>query len=443
MNVIPVAANGDREAARVSPPEEPGVANGEREAWSGLRAFRVPLVVGLAIALLSVYVAGGWRDSDVSIYHTYALGFWGGLAHPLLPLEYPPLSILPFSLTLSAPATWSSDAFVFWMTVAFALGYVAIRRWAGPRQAGTYVVYVLAAGPATLLFRYDLLPAMLVVAAVWLLERKRFTTVYSLLAVGTLLKLFPLILLPVAIIAHWRSRGERASDTRRGIVVGTGTCIAIIVAGFAAAVFIDPAHGLGALTYNFKRPFEVESVPSTLLWLGSLVGFPAHADASYGSFNLVGGLSGVIAVLADFALVTGLLWTYWRYLRGQLTTSQAALAAILVVLCTSKVLSAQYMLWAAPMLAITVGFQMRWLAVSLLTAVIFPTLFEIGTARVGPSITFSTILLAGVALRNVVLLVVTCRYLLAPGGQRLGENQDSAERAPATQYLRRPQAAEL
>jgi hypothetical protein len=233
------------------------------------------------------------------------------------------------------------------------------------------------------------------------------------------------------------------SGARRGIVVGTGACIAIIVAGFAAAVFIDPADALGALTYHFKRPFEVESVPSTLLWLGSLVGFPAHADASFGSFNLVGGLSAVIAVVSDVALVAGLLWSYWRYLRGQLTTSQAALAAILVVLCTSKALNAQYILWAAPMLAITVGFQMRWLAVSLLTAVIFPTLFEIGTARVGPSVTFSTILLAGVTVRNIVLLVVTWRYLLAPGGERLGDNQGSAELSPATPWLRRPQAAEL
>jgi hypothetical protein len=443
MESPPVAANGDREAPWVTAPEEPGSANRGREAWSGLRAFRIPLVVGLAIALLSVYVAGGWRDSDVSVYHAYALGFWGALAHPLLPSEYPPLSILPFALTLTGPTRWSGDAFAFWMALAFGLGYLAIRRCAGPRQAGTYVIYVLAAGPATLLFRYDLFPAMLLVAAVWLLERKRFAAVYPLIAVGALLKLFPLMLLPVAIIAHWRSRRGRVSGTWRGIVVGTAACIVIIVAGFGAAVFIDPAHGLGALTYNFKRPFEVESVPSTLLWLGSLVGIPAHADASFGSFNLVGSLSGLISVVADVALVTGLLWTYWRYLRGQLTTSQTALAAILVALCTSKVLNAQYMLWAAPMLAITLGFQMRWLAVSLLTAVIFPTLFEIGTARVGPSVAFSTILLAGVAVRNVVLLVVTWRYLLAPGGKLLGYNQVSAELSPATPWLGRPQAAEL
>jgi hypothetical protein len=382
--------------------------------WSHPRLLGVLLVAGLVIAALSLYVAGDWRNGDVSLYHAYALGFWGGLPHPLLPVEYPPLSVFPFGLSLVGPATWYPDVFAFWMGTIFVLGYLAFRRYATPRRAGAYVVYALAAGAATLLFRYDLVPALVAVTALWLLQRNRFAAVYPLLAVGTLLKLFPLVLLPVAAVAHWRAGGDETGRRRWDIAVGVGACLAIVAAGFVAAAIV-PTRGGGALIYNFGRPPEVESVPATLIWLGSLIGIPATVTTSYGSFGLTGSLSPFIGALADVGLVAGLLWVYWRQLRGRLTTGQAAVAAVLVLLCTSKVLSAQYLLWVVPLLATTVGFQMRWLFVCLLTALIFPTLFEVGAVQHGASVTYSAVLLIGIAGRNALLLFLTARFLLAPG----------------------------
>jgi hypothetical protein len=373
------------------------------------------LIVGLAAAAFSVYVPGDWRNGDVSLYHIYALGFWDALGHPLLPSEYPPLSVLPFGLTLAGPAGWYPDVFAFWMGVLFVLGYLAFRRYAGSRQANAYAVYALAAGPATLLFRYDLLPALLGVAALWLVQRHRFAAAYPVLAAGILLKLFPLVLLPVAAIAHWRARVDVKSARTWPIAVGVSGSLAIVVAGFAAAVVANPAHGLEALTYNFQRPPEVESVPATLIWLGSLIGVPATATASYGSFNFTGSLSPFAGALGDAMLVAGLLWVYWQQLRGRFTAGQAAVAAVLVVLCTSKVLSAQYLLWVAPLLATTLGFRVRWLFLCLLTALIFPTLFGVGIMQHNASITYSSVLLVGIAVRNALLLVVTARFLRAPG----------------------------
>ena len=182
------------------------------------RWLSVLVVAGLAAAVLSVYAAGDWRGADVDLFHTYALGFWGNLSHPLLPTEYPPLSMLPFSLTLLGPAAWYPDVFAFWMGVIAVLGYLAFRRLASPPQANAYALYVVAAGVATLLFRFDLVPALITVGAVWLMQRGRFSAVYPLLAVATLMKLFPLLLLPVAVIAHWHShrRRPRSSMEPRG-----------------------------------------------------------------------------------------------------------------------------------------------------------------------------------------------------------------------------------
>src|ERR1700693_2149676 len=120
--------------------------------WPHPRLLWGLLVVYVVANALSVYIPGDWRNGDVSLYHVYALGFWGALKHPLLPSEYPPLSVLPFGLTLAGPVSWFPDVFAFWMGVLFVLGYVAFRRYAGSRQANAYAAYALAAGSATLLF---------------------------------------------------------------------------------------------------------------------------------------------------------------------------------------------------------------------------------------------------------------------------------------------------
>jgi hypothetical protein len=138
---------------------------------------RALVVAGLAAAVLSVYAAGDWRKGDVALFHIYALGFWGNLSHPLLPTEYPPLSVLPFSLTLLGPAASYPDVFAFWMGVIAVLGYVAFRRLSSQRQATAYALYVVAAGVATLLFRFDLAPALITGGAVWLMQRGRFSVV--------------------------------------------------------------------------------------------------------------------------------------------------------------------------------------------------------------------------------------------------------------------------
>ena len=124
-------------------------------------------------------------------------------------------------------------------------------------------------------------------------------------------------------------------------------------------------------------------------------------------------MSPVINALAAAALLCGLAAVYWGQLRGRLSVGQAAVAAVLVLLCTSKVLSAQYMLWVAPLLALTVGFQLRWFIVCLLTALVFPALWP--AVGQGAVVTYSAVLLAGIAVRNAALVLLTMRFLTAPG----------------------------
>jgi hypothetical protein len=393
------------------------------------RWLRALVVAALAAAVLTVYAAGDWRKGDVALFHIYAIGFWGNLSHPLLPTEYPPLSVLPFSLTLLGPAASYPDVFAFWMGVIAVLGYVAFRRLSSQRQATAYALYVVAAGVATLLFRFDLAPALITVGAVWLMQRGRFSMVYALLAVATLMKLFPLALLPVAAIAHWHSRRGDPGSRWTHVAQGVGSYTAIVAAGFAAASLVDPVHGLSWLAYDLRRPVEVESVPATVLWVGSIFGAAASPEIGFGSFNLVSDLSPAINALADAALLYGLIGVYWGQLRGRFSVGQAAVAALLVLLCTSKVLSAQYLIWVAPLLALTVGFQLRWFIVCLLTALVFPVLWPVVVGQ-GAVVTYSTMFLVGVAVRNAALVFLTVRFLSVPGID-LGRESRGQRTAPA------------
>jgi hypothetical protein len=380
-----------------------------------LRVARVLFALYLVGALISVWLPGDWRQADVLLYRTDALAFWGHLAHPSLPHEYPPLAVIPFALTLIGSPSVGQDAFALGMAALFVIGFVAIRRWKGASHAWTYGAYTLAAGPATLLFRYDILPALMVLGCLWLLERRRFGPTYPLMALGTLVKLFPLVLLPVTLIAHGRAtRDTGTGGVIRRLAGGAAWCAVIVAAGFALGHLIDPSHGLGAITYNVNRPVQVESVPATLMWLGSLVGVPAHPVYASVSYDLVGRLSGVASAAGDLGLVMGMLWVWWRQLTGRMDTGHAVVGALLVLLCTTGVLSTQFLLWVAPVLAVVDGFRYRWLAVFLLTALIFPVLYQVAI-EYSPILRYSGWFLAGIAARNLLLVGCTVGFLVSSG----------------------------
>lgn len=376
--------------------------------WSGIF-----LLCALGVTISSLYFRGAWRNPDVELYHLYAVAFWSHPTHGILPTEYPPLSVLVFALTLLGPSAWFPETFALYMVVIAVLGYTAFRRFTSPGQASAYAVYSLAAGLGTVFFRFDLVPALIAAAAVWCLTQRRFGQAYAWIALGTLVKLFPLALLPIAVIAQLKAREEGHRPWRQPLL-SVSACLASIALVVGVAALVDPRHALSWLTFGAQRPDEVESVPATLLWLTSFAGLPVHSDASFGSLNLVGSGSTVVNAAADAGLAVGMIAVYWSQWRGRLTSAQAAVAAVLVLLCTSRVLSAQYFVWLAPLLALCVGFELRWLFLFLLTGLVFPALWgvEITQAQV-PS--YGALILAVIAARNALLVALTVVFLRSPG----------------------------
>ncbi|HEV2460790.1 MAG TPA: glycosyltransferase family 87 protein [Ktedonobacterales bacterium] len=398
----------------------------------------------LELALLAAVLLGTWAlsekrwllpNGDIDEYRAYALAFWTG--HPplhALPAEYPPLAIVPFSLTLLPPLGQLDQfhlVFAAWMTAVVLAGYLGFLRLAGRRRAFIYFGYLLLGAAATIVARFDIVPALVTLAALWAAERGKFGYAYALVAAGILLKLYPAFLLPVVAIAHWQVAHAQDEDVGQRDVAdgsrltrwlrlpaagrvgrGIALCAGLTFAGFAGAFVLNSAGTLSAFQYAGLRPLQVESTPASLMWLGSLAGISAVPNYSFTSLNLVGPLDEPLRLLSAVALVGGCLLAYRQQAHGRLTVGQAFVACLCVVLVTNKIFSPQYLIWVLPVVAYVEGFDWLWLAICFLTTLDYPFLYQMRHPI--QTVTYSWQFLPEVALRNGLLLWATAHAIVRP-----------------------------
>ncbi len=120
----------------------------------------------------------------------------------MLPLEYPPLTLLPFSLALIAPIAYYQLAFALLMSFTSVLIYWLLLRY-GPRGgAFIFALYLFIGALGTAQQRFDLIPAAFTLLCIIAAERKHWTWAYIALAFAVLLKIYPILLLPTLFIAE-------------------------------------------------------------------------------------------------------------------------------------------------------------------------------------------------------------------------------------------------
>ncbi|HEY4026060.1 MAG TPA: glycosyltransferase 87 family protein [Candidatus Dormibacteraeota bacterium] len=384
-------------------------------SWDRRERLALAGLVAVLLGSLVFYMHTAFGHGDITLYHRYAQAFWLGSPRlHSLPAEYPLLSLVPFTLTLLPPLRDFVSVFALWMLVLFVAGYAAIRGRESGRAAEVCGVYLALGCFATVLGRFDLVPAAATVLAYWAARERRFTLAYGLLAVGTLLKLYPLFIVPIVVLEQYRTLKLHPLRTAppRAVLLGLGLFFGSVAGGFAISAALNPGGWLGSFTYNAQRPLQVESVPASLLWLSGLVGLDVAPDHSFHSYNMVGTIARELSLLAELGLVGGSLWVYWRQLAGRLSFGRAITLCLLIVVCTNRVFSPQYLMWVVPMVAIMErDYDGVWLAICALTTLIFPYAYDFaGLHGSGTPSSYPWFFPALIALRNALLVVATARF---------------------------------
>jgi hypothetical protein len=410
----------------------------------------------IIVVTVAMFCGASWQiflpTTDPSRYQCYALLFWlgsyatgllpvsqctflslSGAVPPfhLLPLEYPPLTLLPFSLALLAPLRYYQLAFALLMSLMPVLIYSLLLRY-GPRGAAlAFAGYIFIGAIATAQNRFDLLPAAFTLLCIIAAERKQWTWAYIALAFGVLLKLYPLLLFPILFIAEQQaekrltipaeSRGLKVVFRSLWSMLGSARrwknsliFLGVLVAVTSSFALLNFQGALvDQLRYFAQRPMQVEATGSALLWLATAWGYPLHIVSSYGSLNMVSNLAGVVILGCEVLFLAGYVYTLWMHWRGKLDVTQGSIAVLLLFVATGKVFSPQYLIWLVPLLAYAGAFdrlwRLCWGVISLLTTCIF--IYSYARVTNPLLIPYLPGFVQAVSLRNALFVLVTLTYL--------------------------------
>lgn len=300
-----------------------------------------------------------------------------------LPREYPFLNLIPFSLALFVPAYWYQVAFAFWMAVVAVIIYAVLARFRSRRAAIACALYLVTGCWGTALGRFDLIPAALTLFAVVCAARKQWNWAFMWLALGTLFKFYPAILLPPFLLAQQmeiHKTGAKWTAWRRWQPLGLFAALCVVVMGISLLLSIGGT--IDQISYFGDRPVQVESLSASLIWIASrLTHHTLVYGKTFGSLNIlnVPSLASKIGLGGTLLLGVGLLYIYWLQWRGKIQLAAASLLTLLIVMITGKVFSPQYLIWVAPLVAYVGEADLKWVlswgVIGLLTTWIYPNIY--------------------------------------------------------------------
>ena len=355
----------------------------------GRRDWLVVLFVGAAFLASCAAARGGFFSAvdpgDVGRYHDFAqLMQQRQLPYRDFYMEYPPGAIPTFlaPLALTGLAHYN---LAFKFTVAFAgLGLilacaVALRLLDAERSRMFATYGLLVAAPAALgaveLNRYDLWPTLLCVLALVALLARRPRLGFGLLALGCVVKIFPLVVLPVATLHVYRSLGRKALE---GALKTFAAVFLITVVPFAA---LAPG-GLWYSVYTQSiRHLQLESLGSSILLAADAVGIYSGkiVPGKPGSLDLSGTLPnavGVLTLLAFLAALAAVVVIYWRAVESNEALVVGFAASVTAFVAFSKVISPQFLVWLVPLVPL-VARRVGLVASALLLAILITTQIEV------------------------------------------------------------------
>lgn len=311
------------------------------------------LVLAVSTALVPAFGLGP-ESGDLDVFSGYAAKIvHGAVPYRDLHLEYPPgalAAIVPPALGSPHEHTYAVRFEWGMLALLAAMVLLLVRR---PRAAFVVAASPLLLGPVVLR-RFDALPALLTLVALLLALRRCHGWAAAALGLGTAVKLYPVLLLPLVVVAAGRRSGARAVAA---FVVACG-------AVFVPFLVLAPHGVVSSIHDQVGRHLQIETPLASLALLAHSFGALNVGVVSEAHTYGLGGTSGLLlAVLTTIAFLAslGLIWfNAPRLVRSHNGLVLAWAATLCTAVVFGRVLSPQYLVWLLPVVPL-VSWRATWL----------------------------------------------------------------------------------
>jgi hypothetical protein len=306
-------------------------------------------------------------NGDVALYDSYAgLIALGDIPYRDFAIEYPPGAAGLFWATWWIPGDYLT-AFSALMLVSLCiciLGAICSARHLGysPRRQAL-IGCVIACTPLLLgslvQARFDLVVAAILSWMFYAALTGRWKSMWGLVAIGILIKLIPIALIPLLVVWQARRRDLRSA------LIGAGSALSIAVLAALPFLVMSPSGVWYMINYNARRPPQLETAIATVMLVAhSVANTPIEILGSFGSVNVAGTGPELAAKILFGVLVLVTLGCALQAARLLRTATAAHAADILVCagaasvigfMLTGKSLSPQYMVWLLPLTFLIAG----------------------------------------------------------------------------------------
>jgi hypothetical protein len=303
--------------------------------------------------------------TDTGVYQKYGDAIAkGSVPYRDFELEYPPAALPVFALP-SIGHGGDRPAYDRWFDREMAFCWCLVTVGVALLSRGPVPIALVAATPVLLgpviLSRFDAWPAALALLALAAFVRRRLTIAAVLLGVAIAAKLWPAVILPLAVIQLGRRRGAAFA----------GGVVAVVATIFLPFAVIAPGGVWHSLHRQAVRPLQIESLSSAvLIAVHYMFGLRVGIESTFGSQNILSPAAHPAALATTVLLLLALIFVWWRA-RDLVVGAAAAVTAFVAF---GKVFSPQFMVWIAPFAAVVpdVATWILLVAALLLTQTWFP-----------------------------------------------------------------------
>ena len=325
------------------------------------------IALGLVLLTISwgLLHVGFWHRNpiiDTPLYQGYGEKIVDGkVPYRDFPVEYPPAALPVFVLPALADDDDYGSAFELLMWTCAVATIVLLAVTLSAAGAGTVRLYAATAFAgivplllgSVILTRFDLWPAALAAGALAALVSGRDRLGLGVLGLAAAAKLYPAVLLPIALVWVARRRGPREA------ALGLGVFAAVIVAIVLPFAILSPGGVVHSLTTQLGRPLQIESLGAAILLAAHHVGlYDPTVVSTHGSQNLSGSLPGALAAVETALQLVAVVAVWLLFARGRPDRERllvASAAAVVAFIAFGKVLSPQFLIWLLPLVPFVGG----------------------------------------------------------------------------------------